>query len=92
MDLLELKDCIITIDAMGCQKEIAQKIVNAEADYAFGLKGNQGTLHEDVKLYFEDEKASFSTDIYQPLVTLFNFFVPTQKQNKNQFKRNQGLR
>jgi len=62
LDLLELKDCIITIDAMGCQKEIAEKIVNAEADYVFGLKGNQGTLHEDVKLYFEDEKASFCTN------------------------------
>jgi predicted transposase YbfD/YdcC len=61
LDLLELKDCIITIDAMGCQKETAQKVVDSEADYVFGLKGNQGTLHEDVKLYFEDEKASLST-------------------------------
>ena len=47
---------------MGCQKEIAKKIVKAEADYVFGRKGNQGTLHEDVKLYFEGEKASFCTD------------------------------
>jgi predicted transposase YbfD/YdcC len=62
LDLPEVKDCIITIDAMGCQKEIAEKTVNAGADYVFGLKGNQGTLHEDAKLYFEDEKASFSTN------------------------------
>jgi predicted transposase YbfD/YdcC len=61
LDLLELKNCIITIDAMGCQKEIAEKIVKAEADYVFGLKGNQGTLHEDVKLYFKDEEAAFCT-------------------------------
>jgi len=54
LDLLELKGCIVTIDAMGCQKEIAKKIVQAEADYVFGLKGNQGSLHDDVRLYFED--------------------------------------
>jgi predicted transposase YbfD/YdcC len=39
---------------MGCQKEIAKKIVmECESDYVFGLKGNQNTLHEDVTLYFE---------------------------------------
>ena len=54
LDLLELKRCIVTIDAMGCQKEIAEKIVKAEADYVFGLKGNQTNLHDDVKLYFEN--------------------------------------
>ena len=53
LDLLELKGCIVTIDAMGCQTAIAKKIVEAEADYVFGLKGNQGTLNEDVQLYFE---------------------------------------
>jgi predicted transposase YbfD/YdcC len=54
MDLLELKDCIVTIDAMGCQKTIAKKIIDAEADYVLGLKENQKNLHEDVELYFED--------------------------------------
>jgi len=53
LDLLELKGCIVTIDAMGCQKDIAEKIIKSEADYVFGLKGNQETVHEDVKLYFE---------------------------------------
>ena len=54
LDLLELKGCIITIDAMGCQKDIAKKIVvECESDYVFGLKGNQVTLHEDTVLYFE---------------------------------------
>ena len=55
LDLLELKGCIVTIDAMGCQKDIAEKIIETGADYVLGLKGNQGTLHEDVKLYFEDD-------------------------------------
>ena len=58
LEMLELKGCIVTIDAMGCQKDIAKQITKAEADYVFGLKGNQGTLHEDVRLYFEAAKAS----------------------------------
>jgi predicted transposase YbfD/YdcC len=40
LELLELKGCIVTIDAMGCQKDIVKKIVKAEADYVIGLKGN----------------------------------------------------
>ena len=56
LDLLDLKDCIITIDAMGCQKDIAEKIVAADADYVFGLKGNHSDLHDDLKFYFENEE------------------------------------
>jgi predicted transposase YbfD/YdcC len=48
LKVLALKGCIVTIDAMGCQTEIAQQIVKAEADYVLALKGNQGTLHADV--------------------------------------------
>jgi predicted transposase YbfD/YdcC len=61
LEMLELKGCIVTIDAMGCQKDIAEKITGAEADYVFGLKGNQTGLHEDVKLYFEHMKVSEKT-------------------------------
>lgn len=53
LEMLELKGCIVTIDAMGCQKEIAKKITEKEADYVLGLKGNQGTMHDDVKMQFE---------------------------------------
>ena len=53
LELLEIKGCIITIDAMGCQKDIAERITVSEADYVLSLKGNQTTLHEDVRLYFE---------------------------------------
>lgn len=52
VDALDLKGCIVTIDAMGCQKEIATATVAKEADYVFGLKGNQGTLHEQVQEFF----------------------------------------
>lgn len=48
LEMLALSGCIVTIDAMGCQKEIAEQIVDQEADYVLSLKGNQGQLHEDV--------------------------------------------
>ena len=51
--LLELSGCIVTIDAMGCQKEIAAQIVTQEADYVLALKGNQSGLFEDVQELFE---------------------------------------
>jgi predicted transposase YbfD/YdcC len=54
LKLLEIKGCIVTIDAMGCQKEIAHQIADQEADYVLALKGNQATLHKDVELFFED--------------------------------------
>jgi predicted transposase YbfD/YdcC len=51
---LNIKGNIITIDAMGCQTAIAALIRKNRADYVLALKGNQGTLHDDVKLYFDD--------------------------------------
>jgi len=49
---LYLKGCIVTIDAIGCQKEIAQHIVDQHADYVLALKANQGRLHQDVVEWF----------------------------------------
>ena len=54
IELLELKGCIVTIDAMGCQKDIVEKISSAEADYVIGLKGNQGNLHKEVQNCFKN--------------------------------------
>jgi predicted transposase YbfD/YdcC len=51
---LNIKGHIITADAMGCQTEIVKLIRKKQADYMLALKGNQGTLHDDVKLYFND--------------------------------------
>jgi predicted transposase YbfD/YdcC len=53
LEMLELTGCIVTIDAMGCQKEIAKKIVESKADYVLALKGNQGTLYENVEQFFQ---------------------------------------
>jgi predicted transposase YbfD/YdcC len=49
LDLLILKGCIVTIDAMGCQRDIASKIISKESDYLLALKGNQGNLLEQVE-------------------------------------------
>lgn len=54
LDLLFIKGSIITIDAMGTQKKIADKIIEKEADYVLALKGNQRTFNKEVKEYFED--------------------------------------
>ncbi len=54
LELLELANCIITIDAMGCQTEIVQKIVDSDADYVLALKKNQQNLHEIVEILFSD--------------------------------------
>ena len=50
--LLDLNDCIVTIDAIGCQTEIAQQIVDQGADYLLAVKANQGNLYEDINLFF----------------------------------------
>lgn len=52
---IDIEGCIVTIDAMGCQKKIAQTIVEKKADYVFSLKGNQSNLHDDIKLYFQEQ-------------------------------------
>lgn len=54
LKLLDLKGNIVTIDAMGCQKKIAEQIIEQGGDYVFNLKGNQSTLHADVKLFIEN--------------------------------------
>lgn len=51
--VLELTGCIVTIDAMGCQKKIAKEITEADADYVLALKGNQEKVHEEVKTFLD---------------------------------------
>lgn len=53
LDTLEVAGCIVTLDAMGCQKEIARKIIARKADYILAVKDNQGHLHEDIAYLFE---------------------------------------
>jgi predicted transposase YbfD/YdcC len=55
LDMLDVTGGTVTIDAMGCQKKIAGKIIESHADYVLGLKGNQQELLDDVKFYFDNE-------------------------------------
>jgi predicted transposase YbfD/YdcC len=55
LKLLNIKGQIVTIDAAGCQKAIAEQIVEQQGDYVLALKGNQGILNEDVRLFLETE-------------------------------------
>ena len=63
LKMLQIKGCIVTIDAMGCQKAIAETIIEKKADYVFSLKGNHSLLHDDVKLFFQTQKETDFKDI-----------------------------
>ncbi len=54
---LELAGCIVTVDAMGCQKQIAKEIMEADADYVLALKGNHETVHQEVKSFLDATRA-----------------------------------
>jgi predicted transposase YbfD/YdcC len=57
LDMLAIEGAVVTIDAMGCQRAIAQKIVDKKADYILALKGNQGALRKDVELFVAEQNA-----------------------------------
>ena len=61
LEMLSLKGCIVTVDALNCQRNIAQQIVDQGGDYALALKGNQGTLHADVRLFLNDPQLETKT-------------------------------
>lgn len=69
LEILELSGCLVTIDAMGCQTEIAEKIVAAGAGYVLAVKGNQPTLHDGIAKFFldhlEDDFARVRVSRYQ---------------------------
>ena len=56
LSMLEIEGAIVTIDAMGCQREIAHKVIDKKADYVLALKGNQGSLREDVETFLAEQK------------------------------------
>lgn len=67
---LELSGCIVTIDAMGCQKNIAKTILESGADYVVAVKGNQKTIHEDLKhLFGEDNAEQYEGDFCETIET-----------------------
>mgnify|MGYP001576786240 CR=1 FL=1 len=65
LKLLDLQGAIVTVDAMGTQKEIAGEIQSKKADYVMALKGNHGVFHEEVKQYWEDSELRKEADYYE---------------------------
>jgi predicted transposase YbfD/YdcC len=57
LDMMSIEGAVVTIDAMGCQRDIANKILEKKADYILALKGNQGTLREDIEVFVDEQKA-----------------------------------
>jgi predicted transposase YbfD/YdcC len=73
IDNIDVSGAIVTIDAAGCQKNIAAQIIDAKGDYVFSLKGNQGNFHKAVEKWFLDQMANGFVDAmvrkYQQVVT-----------------------
>jgi predicted transposase YbfD/YdcC len=67
LNMLAIEGAIVTIDAMGCQREIAKAILDRKADYVLALKGNQGSLREDVEVFVAEQTAKgfADTDVSQ---------------------------
>ncbi len=69
LKVLSVKGCIVTIDAMGCQKNIAKQIIDAEGDYLLALKGNQSNLSKQVEAVFEQANETgyegYDVDYYE---------------------------
>jgi predicted transposase YbfD/YdcC len=61
LKLLSLKGTIVTVDALNCQRASAQQIIDQNGDYAFALKGSQGTLHTDVAVFLDDPLTKATT-------------------------------
>jgi len=62
LDMVAIEGAIVTIDAMGCQRDIARKVINKKADYVLALKGNQGSLRDDVERFATEQKAKGFAD------------------------------
>ena len=62
LTMLAVEGAIVTIDAMGCQREIARAILDKKADYVLALKGNQGSLREDVEVFAAEQQAKGFAD------------------------------
>lgn len=63
LELIDVKGRIVTTDAMGCQRDVAKRIIDKKGDYVFCLKGNQESLHDDVKFFFEECRQANYKDV-----------------------------
>ncbi len=63
LEMLDIRGATVTVDAMGCQRAIAEKVIDQGGDYVMGLKGNQGTAHKEVAAFFTDARANDFRDV-----------------------------
>jgi len=94
LDLIDIEGDIVSSDAMGCQKEIAQKIIEKGAGYVLALKGNQTSLHEDVAFYFENEAlacGAFTHEKDHGRIEKREYFLETQLEWLSQKPSWEGL-
>lgn len=81
LGILAINGCIVTIDAMGCQKDIAREIISHEADYVLSLKENHPLLYKEIDLYFKDCRKSNFKGI------LYNYYERSNKEHGRIEKR-----
>ena len=67
LELLDISGCLVSIDAMGCQSTIADQIISKGGEYLLSLKGNQGNLYDDVKLFFNDDELIKQCETYKDI-------------------------
>jgi hypothetical protein len=84
--VLDIKGCVVTTDAMGCQKEIAAQIVKKEADYVLALKGNHGTAHKEVEEFFADAVAPCATQCNEKVLPGSMVFSKRSKKTMEESK------
>jgi predicted transposase YbfD/YdcC len=75
LEMIDVKGRIITTDAMGCQRDVAKRIVDKKGDYVFCLKGNQESLHDDVRFFFEECQRAGWEDVEH------NYFESVEKDH-----------
>jgi predicted transposase YbfD/YdcC len=61
LKLLSLEGCTVTVDALNCQRTIAQQVIDQKGDYVLALKGNQASLHDDVRRFLDDPASEVAT-------------------------------
>jgi predicted transposase YbfD/YdcC len=65
LDEMDIKDCVISTDAMGCQKKVTSKIIAKEADYMLAVKANHSNLLQDIESFFNNKKLLKTADFYE---------------------------
>ena len=63
LEMLTLRGKVVTADAMHCQRQVAQQVIEQGGDYALALKGNQATLRDDVQLFLDDPSTPLVQDV-----------------------------